>query len=83
MQYNDENKLFVGGLPWALDSDDLREVVPSPTHGPVSLPVGIPSDPCQRAPWLKSKCFAWQVFQEFGDIEQANVVFDRETGRSK
>merc|ERR1719253_31856 len=48
MQVGDENKLFVGGLPWALDSEDLKE-----------------------------------VFQEFGDIEQANVVYDRETGRSK
>jgi hypothetical protein len=26
MQADDDNKLFVGGLPWALDSEDLREV---------------------------------------------------------
>jgi RNA recognition motif-containing protein len=48
MQDQDDSKLFVGGLPWALDSEDLRE-----------------------------------VFQEFGEIDQANVVYDRETGRSR
>jgi hypothetical protein len=24
---NEDSKLFVGGLPWALDSEDLREVL--------------------------------------------------------
>ena len=28
MQADDPLKLFVGGLPWALTSDDLREVAP-------------------------------------------------------
>ena len=28
MQQDDPLKLFVGGLPWALTSDDLREVLP-------------------------------------------------------
>lgn len=27
--------------------------------------------------------FCLQVFQEFGEIDQANVVYDRETGRSR
>jgi len=48
MQQDDPLKLFVGGLPWALTSDDLRE-----------------------------------VFAEFGSITEANVVYDRETGRSR
>jgi hypothetical protein len=48
MQEDDPLKLFVGGLPWALTSDDLRE-----------------------------------VFAEFGSITEANVVYDRETGRSR
>lgn len=34
MQVSDDNKLFVGGLPWALDSDDLREVPFPPANGP-------------------------------------------------
>lgn len=48
MEQDDPLKLFVGGLPWALTSDDLRE-----------------------------------VFAEFGSITEANVVYDRETGRSR
>jgi cold-inducible RNA-binding protein len=41
-------KLFVGGLPWAMDNDRLKE-----------------------------------VFAEFGDLEDARVILDRETGRSR
>jgi cold-inducible RNA-binding protein len=41
-------KLFVGGLPWAMDNQRLKE-----------------------------------VFAEFGDVEDARVVLDRETGRSR
>ena len=48
MQKDSEAKIFVGGLPWALDSEDLRE-----------------------------------AFQEFGQVTEANVVYDRETGRSR
>lgn len=48
MQQREESKLFVGGLPWAMDSEDLR-----------------------------------QAFSEFGAITEANVVQDRETGRSR
>lgn len=58
MQYNDENKLFVGGLPWALDSDDLREVGPPPAHGPVPILVFgfLPTPP--RAPAADATFFS-------------------------
>ena len=42
------SKLFVGGLPWAVDSARLEE-----------------------------------VFSEFGEIVEAKVIVDRETGRSR
>eukprot|EP00960_Hanusia_phi_P032853 750102-Hanusia_phi.AAC.2 len=48
MQDLDPNKCFVSGLPWALTSEDLRD-----------------------------------LFSEFGAIQDANVVYDRETGRSR
>ena len=41
-------KLFVGGLPWAMDTQRLKE-----------------------------------VFAEFGDLVDARVITDRETGRSR
>src|SRR6185369_11254389 len=41
-------KLFVGGLPWAMDNERLK-----------------------------------QVFAEFGDVADARVILDRETGRSR
>lgn len=41
-------KLFVGGLPWAMDNQRLKE-----------------------------------VFAEFGGLEDARVILDRETGRSR
>ena len=41
-------KLFVGGLPWAMDNERLKE-----------------------------------VFAGFGDLEDARVILDRETGRSR
>lgn len=41
-------KLFVGGLPWAMDNDRLKE-----------------------------------VFAEFGDVADARIILDRETGRSR
>ena len=41
-------KLFVGGLPWAMDNNRLKE-----------------------------------VFAEFGDVADARVILDRETGRSR
>lgn len=41
-------KLFVGGLPWAVDDNRLRE-----------------------------------VFEQIGEVESANVLMDRETGRSR
>jgi len=28
----DDKKLFVGGIPWAFDSEDLREVRPAMHH---------------------------------------------------
>jgi len=43
-----ENKVFVGSLAWAIDSDKLRE-----------------------------------IFSEAGEIVEASVVTDRETGRSR
>lgn len=42
------NKLYIGGLPWATDSDSLKE------H-----------------------------FNSYGDVVEAKVVTDRQTGRSK
>lgn len=41
-------KLFVGGLPWAMDNNRLKE-----------------------------------VFAEFGDVVDARVILDRDTGRSR
>ncbi len=43
-----ETKVFVGSLPWAIDSDKLRE-----------------------------------IFSEAGEVTEASVVTDRETGRSR
>ncbi len=43
-----ENKVFIGSLAWAIDSDKLRE-----------------------------------IFAEAGEITEASVVTDRETGRSR
>mmetsp|Transcript_4769 Transcript_4769/g.9707 ORF Transcript_4769/g.9707 Transcript_4769/m.9707 type:complete len:97 (+) Transcript_4769:2-292(+) len=44
----DTKKLFIGGIPWAFDSEDLKE-----------------------------------AFSEFGTVAEANIVYDRETGRSR
>merc|ERR1711966_514668 len=44
----DTKKLFIGGIPWAFDSEDLKE-----------------------------------AFSEFGAVADANIVYDRETGRSR
>ena len=44
----DKNKLFVGSLPWAIDSEALRE-----------------------------------LFAQYGEITEAVVITDRESGRSK
>jgi hypothetical protein len=41
-------KLFIGGLPWAMDNERLK-----------------------------------QVFAEFGDVADARVILDRDTGRSR
>jgi len=43
-----QNKLFIGSLPWAVTSDQLRE-----------------------------------MFSQYGEITDAVVISDRETGRSK
>jgi RNA recognition motif-containing protein len=42
------NKIFVGGLPWSTDSDQLKE-----------------------------------AFVEYGEVVEAKVVTDRDTGRSR
>ncbi|NOZ84703.1 MAG: RNA-binding protein [Deltaproteobacteria bacterium] len=42
------NKLFVGGLPWAVNDEKLRE-----------------------------------TFSSYGEITEAKVIMDRETGRSR
>jgi nucleolin len=47
-QENDDRKLYVGNLAWAVDNLDLED-----------------------------------IFKEFGKVESAQVVMDRETGRSK
>lgn len=44
----DKNKLFVGSLPWSINSDGLRE-----------------------------------LFAQYGEITEAMVISDRDTGRSK
>src|SRR3989344_7550167 len=44
----DKNKLFVGSLPWSVNSDGLRE-----------------------------------MFAQYGEITEAVVITDRNTGRSK
>ena len=44
----DKNKLFVGSLPWAVDSNGLKE-----------------------------------LFAQYGEITEAVVISDRQTGRSK
>ncbi len=44
----DNNKLFVGGLPWSITNEALKE-----------------------------------LFAEFGEITEAVVITDRDTGRSK
>lgn len=44
----DSNKLFVGSLPWSINSDSLRD-----------------------------------VFSQYGEITEAVVITDRNTGRSK
>jgi RNA recognition motif-containing protein len=41
-------KLFIGGLPWAMDNERLK-----------------------------------QVFAEYGDVADARVILDRDTGRSR
>ena len=44
----DQNKLFIGSLPWSISSEQLRE-----------------------------------LFSQYGEISDAVVISDRETGRSK
>lgn len=44
----DKNKIFIGGLPWSVTSDTLRE-----------------------------------MFSQYGEITEAIVISDRDTGRSK
>lgn len=44
----DDNRLFVGGLPWSVKDESLKE-----------------------------------VFAKFGEVQEARVVLDRETGRSR
>lgn len=44
----EKNKIFVGSLPWAINSDSLRE-----------------------------------LFSQYGEITEAVVINDRQTGRSK
>lgn len=44
----EKNKLFVGSLPWSINSDSLKE-----------------------------------MFAQYGDITEAVVITDRDTGRSK
>lgn len=44
----EKNKLFVGSLPWSINSDSLKE-----------------------------------LFSQYGEITEAIVISDRETGRSK
>lgn len=44
----DQNKLFVGSLPWSIDSNGLKE-----------------------------------LFAKYGEITEAVVISDRQTGRSK
>ena len=46
--YIDKNKLFVGGLPWSITNESLRE-----------------------------------LFSPYGEIKEAVVISDRDTGRSK
>ncbi len=41
-------KLFVGGLPWSLSEDELR-----------------------------------QAFEPFGEVAEAKIIYDRDTGRSR
>ena len=36
-----------------------------------------------RTPWHECSLSLSQVFAEFGSITEANVVYDRETGRSR
>lgn len=48
MLHMDKNKLFVGSLPWSINSDGLRE-----------------------------------LFAQYGEITEAMVISDRDTGRSK
>ena len=64
---NEEAKLFVGGLPWALDSEDLREVLDLLIFRQL------------KASLRRSV----QAFSQYGTITDANVVYDRETGRSR
>eukprot|EP00871_Galdieria_phlegrea_P001975 jgi/Galph1/2779/GphlegSOOS_G1449.1 len=48
MGSSEDNRVFVGGLPWSVNEDDLRE-----------------------------------TFSKYGEIVDARVVIDRETGRSR
>lgn len=48
MVYMQNNKLFVGSLPWSISSDKLQE-----------------------------------LFSQYGEITEAIVITDRDTGRSK
>ena len=62
MQQDDPLKLFVGGLPWALTSDDLREVsfptclrepvcISEPVHGTASAAAGVDLVRLHHAGW--------------------------------
>ena len=44
----DKNKLFIGGLPWSINNDSLKE-----------------------------------LFAQYGEITEAIVIIDRDSGRSK
>lgn len=48
MLYMQKNKLFIGGLPWSVTNDTLRE-----------------------------------LFSQYGEITEAIIITDRDSGRSK